>query len=148
MSAYIYAIIPYKSDATFDDNDPCIWCPNIPELDIDSEFAEQEGLCLYKDFLLINTCYRQTVFTDNKDGCCWLRNEIYQIAKTLKAAEVWYVEELITDIFDNPDFSFNEWVEKLRGEDSKYVAELTSELLKGNYVYSIYHDSYCDILLN
>ena len=97
MSAYIYAIIPYKSGLTFTEKDdmPCVWSPIIPELkSIDSEFVDPEGLELYSDFLMINTCQRQSAFTNNRNGYNWMRAEICQIARALGANEVWYANEL------------------------------------------------------
>ena len=79
MSSYIYAIIPYKSGISFSIHEPipCKWSPFLPELKgIESEFADPGGLCLFADFLMINTCYRQSAFTDNKDGYNWIRAEV------------------------------------------------------------------------
>lgn len=119
MSAYIYAIIPYESGISFSKDDPiqCVWNPYLPELKgIHSEFVEPDSLMLFKDFLMINTCYRQSAFTVNRDGYCWIRSEVCEIARALGANEVWYVEELITDEMDDADFSFPEWVRSLRQE--------------------------------
>ena len=94
MSSYIYAIIPYKSGISFSKHEPipCVFHPFLPELKgIESEFTEPDGLSLFADFLMINTCYRQSAFTDNKDGYNWIRAEVCQIAKALGAHEVWYV---------------------------------------------------------
>lgn len=70
MSQHIYAIIPYKSKIYTDfimDGEPGIWNPLIPELKgIESEFVEPDGLTLFKDFLKINTCLRQSAFTQKK----------------------------------------------------------------------------------
>ena len=49
MSAYIYAIIPYKSGLTFDTNEPypCAWGFVPTEINnIDSEFTDAEGIQL------------------------------------------------------------------------------------------------------
>lgn len=150
MSAYIYAIIPYKSGISFSSDDPirCVWEPILPELEgIDSEFTEKGSLSLFADFFLINTCYRQSAFTDNIDGYSWIRADICQIAKALGAHEVWYVEELITDEMDMPDFSFDEWINSLKHEKKQYVVELTTDVLKGNSIYSYYHDGFSDIIM-
>ena len=150
MSAYIYAIIPYKNENLFHpmDGDNIVLFPNIPVLDgIDSEFTDPEGLVLHEDFLLINTCWRQSYFTNNKEGYCQLRAEICQIAKALHAQEVWYVEELATEEMINKSFSFSEWVRKLKTSDKQYVVELTREILEGNTIYSYYHDDFSDIIM-
>lgn len=150
MSAYLYAIIPYKSGISFSKED-CVMCyanPYLPELKgIDSEFVEADGLSFYADFLMVNTCYRQSAFTENKDGHCWIRSEIYQIAKALGANEVWYVEEVITDEMDEPGFSFDSWVNMLRTEKNHLVKELTVDVLKSKAVYSYYHDNFADLVL-
>ena len=150
MSAYIYAIIPYNNENLFHPvgGDNIVLFPNIPVLDgIDFEFIDSEGLELHEDFLLINTCCRQSFFTNNKDGYCRLRAEICRIAKALCAQEVWYVEELVTEEMGNKSFSFPEWVRRLRTTDKQYVAELTREILKGNTIYSYYHDDFSDIIM-
>lgn len=148
MSQYIYAIIPYESGVSFskDDPFPCVWYPVLPELkDIHSEFTDD--MCLFKDFLMINTCYRQSAFTDNRDGYCWIRADICKIAKALGASEVWYVEELITDEMEDWDFSFDEWRNSLENEKSHLVVELSTDVLKGKAIYSYYHDNFKDVIL-
>ena len=151
MSQYIYAIIPYKSGISFSKSEsmPCVWAPELPQLEsFESELTDPEGLVLFADFLQINTCYRQSVFTNNKDGYSWLRAEIYKIAKALGAREVWYVEETSTDEMELPDFSFDSWKESLKNEYSGYVSELTTEFLKGNTFCSYYHDDFSDVIMN
>ena len=76
-----------------------------------------------------------------------MRADICRIAKALGAKEVWYAEELATDEMDGWDFSFEKWVNSLKNEKKKYVGELTVELLKGNKVYSYYHDDFLDIIM-
>ena len=103
MSDYLYAVIPYKAGASFtpEEGETSVYCPEIPELkDIDSELVESDGLDLYADFLMINTCYRQSAFTGNINGYSWLRVEIYKIAMALGAKEVWYVAEMALDEMD------------------------------------------------
>lgn len=149
MSAYVYAIIPYKSGLSFTKDEPCQYCwnPKLSELyEIDSEYSESDGLYLYSDFLLVNTCCRQSVFTDNKDDYYRFRAEIYQMAKALGAHEAWYVEELITDEIDKPDFSFDNWVNNLKTEKKHLVAELTDDLIKSKEVFSYYHDDFSDLV--
>lgn len=149
MSSYLYAVIPYKSNISVSRKEPypCIVNPFIPELKgIDSEFADSSYYDLFADFLLINTCYRLSAFSNNKDGYCWIRDEICQIAKALGANEVWYVEELITDEMVEWDFSFDDWVECLKNEKKQYVAELTLDVLKGKSIYSYYHDDFKDVI--
>ena len=150
MSAYIYAIIPYKSYFIFDTNEPypCAWGFVPPELNgIDSVFVDEDSFQVFSDFLIINTCFRQSAFTNNKDGYSMMRADICRIAKALGAKEVWYAEELATDEMDGWDFSFEKWVNSLKNEKKKYVGELTVELLKGNKVYSYYHDDFLDIIM-
>lgn len=150
MSAYIYAIIPYAGEAKFnpEESETCILCPIIPELNrVDSEFTDQEVLMLHEGFLEINTCYRVSVFANNKGDYNWLRAEIYKIAKALGANEVWYAEELALDEMDMPGFSFEAWKNSLKNEKKRYVAELTVDILKGCYTYSYYHDDFGDIVM-
>ena len=151
MSSYIYAIIPYKKKDGFvpDPGEQSCWFPNIPELaNVQSELAEQDGLALYPDFLMINTCYRQNSLCNCEDGYSWLRAEIYKIVKVLDAEEAWYIEELITQDFDAPNFSFEEWKKELATTKSRYVKEMTVDVLKSNYAYSYYHDVFSDIILD
>ena len=71
MSDYLYAVIPYKGTSLYspDELEEGVWDPIIPELKgIDSEYAEKDGLKLFADFLMINTCGRQSWFTNNEDG--------------------------------------------------------------------------------
>lgn len=96
MYAYIYAIIPYKSGFIFDSNEPypCAWGFVPPKLNgMDSEFVDGESFMVFSDFLMINTCYRQSAFTNNKEGYNWMRADICRIAKALGAKEVWHAKE-------------------------------------------------------
>jgi hypothetical protein len=152
MSAFIYAIIPYKSGITVSSKEPypCIWNPSIPELKgiaSELELTDPDGLSLFSDFLMINTCQRQSAFTCNRNGYCGLRTDIYMIAKALNANEVWYVVENITDEMEDWGFSFDEWIKSLSNEKKQYVVELTVEVLKGKTMYSYYHDDFSDIIL-
>jgi hypothetical protein len=150
MSQYIYAIIPYESGVSFckDEPYPCVWNPFLPELkDIHSEFTEPDSLSLFKDFLMINTCYRQSAFTDNRDGFCWIRADICKIARALGASEVWYVAELITDEMEDWDFSFNEWRNSLNNEKKDLVVELSIDVLMSKNIYSYYHDDFRDVIM-
>lgn len=149
MSAYIYAIIPYHGAAEFNpEGSDTFLCPIIPELNcVDSELTEQEFLELYDGFLVINTCYRVSTFANNSESFNWLRAEIYKIAKAVGAKEVWYAEELALNIMDMPGFTFEAWKNSLKNENKQYVAELTVEVLKGQYTYSYYHDDFEDIVL-
>lgn len=87
MSAYAYAVIPYKNETLFKPEEGEVSCyPQLPEVkNIKSEFTEPDSLELFKDFILINTCYRLSSFIRCEDGFCWLRAEIYKIAKALGA---------------------------------------------------------------
>ena len=114
---------------------------------VDSELSEQEALELHDGFLVINTCYRVSTFANNSESYNWLRAEIYKIAKAVGAEEVWYVEELALDEMDIPGFTFEAWKNSLKNEKKQYIAELTVEVLKGQYTYSYYHDDFEDIVL-
>jgi hypothetical protein len=121
--------------------------PIIPELKgIYSEYAEEDGLKLFADFLLINTNGRQSWFTNVEDGYSQLRAEIYQIAKALGASEVWYVAELATDEMYAKGFSFDDWTRSFK-DGTRYASELTVDVLKDKFICSYYHDDFSDILL-
>lgn len=148
MSQYIYAIIPYDSGMKLSDEEKeqGIYAPYFPVLDsIDSEFTEESLYSMLEEYIRINTCYRQSAFTNNKDGYCWIRSEICQIAKALGAKEVWYVAELSADAMMTKDFSFSKWKEDIKGKD--YTVRLTTDVLKGNAIYSYYHDDFSDIIM-
>ena len=124
-----------------------MYCPEIPELKgVDSELVEPDGLVLFADFLRINTCYRQSVFTGNSNGYSWLRAEIYKIAMALGAKEVWYVAEMATDEMYRKDFSFEKWIRDFKTGE-QFAAELTVGCLKENSICTYYHDDFTDIIL-
>ena len=112
-----------------------------------SEFADIDYV--FEDFLLINTCYRQSAFTERLDGYSWLRAEISRIAKALGASEVWYVEELVTDELFAQDFSlsYEEWVCEQRTKNQDCMTELTVDVLKGDILYGLYHDDFSDLII-
>ncbi len=145
MSAYAYALIPYKNKTLLKPEEGEVSCyPLFPEVkNIESEFTEPGSLEMFKDFILINTCYRLSSFIKCEDGFCWLRAEIYKIAKALGASEVWYAEECATDEMYEENFSFDEW----KISNRKYTQELTIEVLKSDCISSIYHDNFSDIVL-
>lgn len=150
MSAYVYALIPYKNKKLFKPEDGEISCPypNIPELKgIQSEFADTGLFDLFCDFVLVNTCYRLSSFIECENGYCWLRAEIYKIAKALGANEVWYAEEYATDEMFEEGFSFDKWKDELRTSKRKYTQELTIDVLKSDCISSFYHDVFSDIVL-
>ncbi len=150
MSDYLYAVIPYKSGINFDPNEeePFSFGPVLPELKgIDSEFVEEDGLILFADFLMINTCYRQSAFTDNKNGYNWIRAEICQIARALGACEVWYVAELATDKMSLKGFSFDDWIQSFKNGE-RYASELNINVLKDKYIFTYYHDDFSDIIMD
>lgn len=152
MSDYLYAVIPYNKGTTLyspDELEGGRSEPIIPELKgIYSEYVEGDGLKLFADFLLINTCGRQSWFTNNEDGYSQLRAEIYQIAKALCASEVWYATELAIekDEIEESGFSFEEWIHSFK-DGTRYSSELTTDVLKDKYICSYYHDDFSDILL-
>jgi hypothetical protein len=150
MSDYLYAVIPYGKSLelyTSDELEERVWDAQIPELKgVDSKFAEPDWLTLFKEYLRINTCRRQSAFAGNEDGYSWLRVEIYKIAVALGANEVWYVAELATDEMDRTDFSFEEWLHSLKNGEH-YVSELSVDVLKDKYICTYYHDDFSDIIL-
>lgn len=152
MSDYLYAVIPYKMGPTLyspDELEEGLSEPIIPELKgIYSEYAEEDGLKLFADFLLINTNGRQSWFTNVEDGYSQLRAEIYQIAKALGASEVWYAAELAIekDRMEESGFSFDDWTRSFK-DGTRYASELTVDVLKDKFICSYYHDDFSDILL-
>lgn len=150
MSAYAYAVIPYKNETLFKPEEGEVSCyPQLPEVkNIKSEFTKPDSLELFKDFILINTCYRLSSFIRCEDGFCWLRAEIYKIAKALGANEVWYAEELATDAMYEEKFSFDKWKKELSTSKRKYTQELTIDVLKSDRISSYYHDDFSDIVLD
>ena len=150
MSDYLYAIIPYNKGVTLyspDELEGGRSHPVIPELKgIDSEYVEKDGLKLFAAFLMINTCGRQSCFTNNEDGYSQLRAEIYKIALVLGAREVWYVAELATDEMYDKDFSFYNWIHSFK-EGTRYASELTLDVLKDRFISTYYHDVFSDIIL-
>ena len=150
MSDYLYAVIPYNKGVNLysaDELEEGRSYPVIPELKgIDSEYAEEDGLKLFADFLMINTCGRQSWFTNNEDGYSQLRAEIYKIALALGAREVWYVAEMATDEMYDKDFSFDNWIHSFK-EGTRYASELTLDVLKDRFICTYYHDDFSDIIL-
>lgn len=152
MSDYLYAVIPYKKGTTLyspDELEEGRSEPIIPELKgVYSEYAEGDGLKLFADFLLINTCGRQSWFTNIEDGYSQLRAEIYQIAKALGASEAWYAAELAVegDGMEESGFSFEDWTRSFK-DGTRYASELTIDVLKYKFICSYYHDDFSDIIL-
>ena len=150
MTDYLYAVIPYNKGTniyTPDELKEGVEEPQIPELKlVDSEFSEKEMLTLFKDYLNINTCRRQSEFVDKKDGYSRLRAEIYRIARALGAHEVWYVAELATDEMYREGFSFDDWLLGFKNGE-RYASELSVDVLKGKYICTYYHDDFSDIIL-
>ena len=149
MSDYLYAVIPYKGTSLYspDKLEEGLWDPIIPELKgIDSKYAEDDYFILFADFLLINTCGRQSWFTNNEDGYSQLRAEIYKIAMALGASEVWYAAELATDEMFVKGFSFDDWIRNFK-DGTQYASELTVDVLKDKYICTYYHDNFSDIIL-
>jgi len=150
MSDWIYAAIPYKRSTPIVTDNPYPYenFPFIPELQgMGSEFAERDGLQLYEDFLLINLCYKEPSFINCQNGYSWIRSEVYKVAQRLGAKEVWYVMEMCTQEMAKKDFSFEDWKHKLQNERKQYTAEMSIDVLKGDILYSYYHDSFSDIIL-
>lgn len=150
MSDYLYAVIPYNKGVTLyspDELEEGRSYPVIPELKgIDSIYAEGNRLKLFADFLMINTCGRQSWFTNNEDGYSQLRAEIYKIALALGAREVWYVAEMATDEMYDKDFSFDNWIHSFK-EGARHAAELNVDALKDRFICTYYHDDFSDIIL-
>lgn len=151
MSDYLYAVIPYSKGVTLyspDELEEGRRYPVIPELKgVDSEYAEEDGLILFADFLMINTCGRQSWFANIEDGYSQLRAEIYKIALALGAREVWYVAEMATDEMYDKDFSFEDWILSFK-EGTRYASELTLDVLKDRFICTYYHDDFSDIILD
>ncbi len=149
MSDYLYAVIPYKGTFLYnaDKLEKGRRDPIIPELKgVDSEYAEKDCLILFADFLLINTCGRQSWFADNENGYSQLRAEIYIIATALGASEVWYAAEMATDEMFLKGFSFDDWIRSFK-DGTRYASELTVDVLKDKYICTYYHDDFSDIIL-
>ena len=110
MSAYLYAVIPYKSGLHFqdEDEDKFVFGYMPKELKGINKAFDEKCFEAFADFILINTCCRMSSLNCNENGWCQIRCEIYTIAKALLANEAWYVEELCTDEMMLPDFSFEE----------------------------------------
>lgn len=151
MSDYLYAVIPYNKGVILyspDELEEGRSYPVIPELKgVDSKYAEEYRLKLFADFLMINTCGRQSWFTNNEDGYSQLRAEIYKIALALGAREVWYVAEMATDEMYKKKFSFDDWIRSFR-EGTRYASELTLDVLKDRFICTYYHDDFSDIILD
>ena len=47
----------------------------------------------------------------------------------------------------NSDFLFEEWKCQLQNERKQYTAEMSTDILKGNTLYSYYHDLFSDNIL-
>lgn len=151
MSDYLYAVIPYKGTSLYSTDKLAegVWFPVIPELKgIDSEYAEEDGLTLFADFLLINTCGRQSWFTNIEDGYSLLRAEIYKIAKALGASEVWYAAEMAMDAdgMEESGSSLEDWIRSFK-DGTRYASELTVDVLKDKYICTYYHDDFSDIII-
>ena len=56
MSAYLYALIPYKSGIDFTySEEPCYWHPLIREFaNVDSELTDRECLQQYGEYIVVN----------------------------------------------------------------------------------------------
>ena len=145
MSQYLYAIIPYKGNDILPEEG--IFSPCLPQLEnLDSKFANPEYLTLYKDFLMINTCYRMSSFTEQNNGYSPIRAGVYKIAKALGATEVWYAEELAIEEMELPNFSLDKWIKEIIHKS--YTVELSVDVLKGSKIWSYYHDDFSDIVID
>lgn len=154
MSQHIYAVLPYDSGIGFDPDKEsnCVWDYHVYELKgIEAELSYSDltdGVALYKDFIVFNTCLRVSVFCRNsKTGYNSLRKDFYLIAQRLGLKEVWYVPEYYTDYMDEIGFTYNTLLEDMKGKYKDYIAELNIELLKGKDYYEFYHDDFSDIVL-
>lgn len=141
----MYALIPYKGKSALKAEEGCAfeYNPNIPELkDIDSELADCSYIGRYEDFILINTCYRMSYLTNfDEDGACFCREEIRKIALALDASEVWYVEEILIQMFDDiPGYA----LEMFKKEYANSISEYSLEKLEQGHWGSIIHDAYTE----
>lgn len=150
MSAYLYALIPYKSgiDFTYSD-EPFYWHPLIREFEnVDSELTDREGLQQYGDYIVVNTCARMSSLKCDTRGFCWIRSEVYKLAKAVGAEEVWYIEELSFEHIEDMNITLEEFKEMLRGPYSYCTKEVNLDMLKDNSYASFCHDDFSDIVVN
>lgn len=144
MSAYVYAVVPYQRDEKVGVIPP--WKEKLKNLDCEFDLYCYD---FFEDFLLINTCYKMgSLINFNKEGRCWLRDEVYKVVKACHVNEAWYVEELCTeemDPFSYPDFSFGDWKEKLKNERAYCTIEYNKEVAKSGRLASYMHDTFSDI---
>lgn len=154
MSQHIYAVLPYDSGIGFDPDKEsnCVWDYHVYELkgiEVELSYSDlTDGVALYKDFIVFNTCLRVSVFCRNsKTGYNSLRKDFYLIAQRLGLKEVWYVPEYYTDYMDEIGFTYNTLLEDMKGKYKDYIAELNIELLKGKDYYEFYHDDFSDVVL-
>lgn len=141
MSSYLYAIIPYGNIS------------NITILEnIKNTVCDCKSISYFQDFFLINTCYRMLdIMTDN-NGFSWLRKEIYNIAKTINIDEVWYCNEIVTDLMIDKNEAPNYSITDLKSLISQYpncFLEYDIETMneKNSTIASIIHDNFHDIVL-
>lgn len=149
MSQYLYAIIPYNSGMDFSSSEePFIWEPHVPEFeDVDSELTEEDGLQLYSEYITINTCARMSWLKCDENGYCWIRSEIYKLAKAVGAKEVWYIEELCHDDIEIKGPTIEEFKRQLANEFNYCTKEVNIDMLKDNSYASYCHDDFSDVVL-
>lgn len=149
MSAYLYAVIPYDCGIRFHDNDEnkFVYGYMPRELNNLSIEFDEDMFIAFSDFVLINTCWSMSFLNCEENGFCFVRNEIYKIAKALNASEVWYVEETSTDKMMEPDFNFEDWKRSLKEELAYCTKDVNLEMLRNNQWASYCHDDFSDIVL-
>jgi len=148
MGRYLYAVIPFEEDKTFQpDEYGCDMFPRISQLEeLSNEYADANHITRYKDFILVNTCdkFPALLAFDDK-GRNYLRDNIYEIASKLNAKEVWYIEEECTDEMEENDFSFSVWKQQTESKYSYCTMEYSHAEIKERHLASIIHDDFHDI---
>ncbi|MDO4957840.1 MAG: hypothetical protein Q4E68_01105 [Prevotellaceae bacterium] len=154
MSQYVYAVLPYDSGIFFDPDEHynCVFDYKIYELkDISKDLIYPdmaEYVTMFKDFIVFNTCLRVSNFCGNpKNGFNSLRKDFYLIEKRIGLKEVLYVTFYFTDYMDAPGYSYEKFLEDMKGKYKDYVSELCIDVLIGKEYHEFYHDDFKDIVL-
>lgn len=88
---------------------------------------------------MINTCYKMDILEIDGDPK-WFRKMILDIVKLLGATEAWYVSEYSIDaIFDDPNSSYDKFLNKIKDEWEDHVIEYHDEMENAA---SFVHDSF------
>ena len=149
MSDYLYAVIPYNSGLQFKEDAEDKFLRRMPKelKGYDIEF-EEDLFDIFSDFILINTCWRMSSLTCDKNGRCDARSAIYIVARLLNAKEVWYVGEMCTDEMLESDFNFDDWKRSLKEKYAYCTKEVTLDMLRSGHWASYCHDDFSDIVID